>query len=232
LVAGCGRVAAPGSWPARRWFLLSSDTQVLISPPAASVQLRRDLDPVTGCEHSARLPSFGRQVIPSHHLSTLSARRVFQRLGVPTPPSRSKWTRPGWMRSSSHWPSGCRLDCTTATASAIRRSGSVLAAGSSPAHAARRSASSAETRTPDTLPGRRPPCSCGGTGRVRAGTPAARSNSSRPSSTLIVVSKEDRTDPFSASQFQPPSASRSIWIRSAIAATSTPKYAPSGSSGR
>jgi len=40
---------------------------------------------------------------------------------------------------------------------------------------------------------------------------------------LIVVSKEDRTDPFSAWQFQPPSASRSATVRSTIAATSTPK---------
>jgi hypothetical protein len=43
---------------------------------------------------------------------------------------------------------------------------------------------------------------------------------------LIVVSKEDRTDPFPASQFQPPSASRPMRIRSTIAPTSTPKYAP------
>jgi hypothetical protein len=43
---------------------------------------------------------------------------------------------------------------------------------------------------------------------------------------LIVVSKEERTEPFSTSQFQPPSSSRSARIRSTIAATSTPKYAP------
>ena len=49
---------------------------------------------------------------------------MFQRLGAPTPSSRSKWTRPGWMRSSSHRPSGCRFDRTTSTASAIRGSGS------------------------------------------------------------------------------------------------------------
>jgi hypothetical protein len=66
---------------------------------------------------------FDGQAVPSHYSSTLSARRVFQRLGVPTPPSRSKWTRPVWMRSSSHRPSGCRFDRTTATASAIRGSG-------------------------------------------------------------------------------------------------------------
>jgi len=35
------------------------------------------------------------QAVRSHQLSTLSARRVFQRLGVPSAPSRSKWTRPG-----------------------------------------------------------------------------------------------------------------------------------------
>ena len=46
--------------------------------------------------------------------------------------------------------------------------------------------------------------------------PVARSNSSRPSSTLIVVSNEDRTDPFSTSQFQPPSSSRSARTRSTI----------------
>jgi hypothetical protein len=33
---------------------------------------------------------------------------------------------------------------------------------------------------------------------------------------LIVVSNEERTEPFSASQFQPPSASRSPRIRSTI----------------
>ena len=49
------------------------------------------------------------QPFPSHQSSTRSARSVFQRLGAPTPSSRSKWTRPGWMRSSSHRPSGCRL---------------------------------------------------------------------------------------------------------------------------
>ena len=53
--------------------------------------------------------------------------------------------------------------------------------------------------------------------------PVARSNSSSPSSTLIVVSNEERTEPFSASQFQPPSSSRSSRIRSTIGATSTPK---------
>ena len=62
--------------------------------------------------------------------------------------------------------------------------------------------------------------------RTSGDPPVARSNSSRPSSTLIVVSNEDRTDPFSASQFQPPSSSRSPRIRSTIGATSTPKYAP------
>jgi hypothetical protein len=40
---------------------------------------------------------------------------------------------------------------------------------------------------------------------------------------LIVVSNEERTDPFSASQFQPPSASRSPRTRSTIGVTSTPK---------
>jgi len=33
-------------------------------------------------------------------------------------------------------------------------------------------------------------------------TPFARSNSTNPSSTSIVVSKDERTEPFSASQFQ------------------------------
>src|SRR6266540_1406600 len=61
---------------------------------------------------------------PSHQSSTRSARRVFQRLGYPTPPSRAKWTRPGWMRSSNQRPSGCRFERTTSTASAVRESGS------------------------------------------------------------------------------------------------------------
>ena len=46
--------------------------------------------------------------------------------------------------------------------------------------------------------------------------PLCCSNWMRPSSTLIVVSNDDRTDPFSASQFQPPSPSRSPTIRSTI----------------
>ena len=50
----------------------------------------------------------GRQAIPSRQLSTLSARRVLNWLGVPTPPSRSKWTRPGWMASSARI-----ADCVT-----------------------------------------------------------------------------------------------------------------------
>jgi uncharacterized protein (DUF885 family) len=41
-------------------------------------------------ERSARPASSGRQAFASHQLSTLSARRVFQRLGVPAPPSRAK----------------------------------------------------------------------------------------------------------------------------------------------
>jgi hypothetical protein len=43
---------------------------------------------------------------------------------------------------------------------------------------------------------------------------------------LIVVPNDDRTEPISASQFQPPSPRRSSRIRSTIGETSTPKYAP------
>ena len=59
----------------------------------------------------------------SHQSSTRSARRVFQRLGRPMSLSRGKWTRRGWMRSSSQRPSGWRLERTTSMADAIRGSG-------------------------------------------------------------------------------------------------------------
>ena len=63
-----------------------------------------------------------------------------------------------------------------------------------------------------------------GTACARAGTPGrgcgrqrprhrrpwTRSNSSRPSSTLIVVSNDPRVEPFSCSQFQPPSSICSV----------------------
>ena len=81
--------------------------------------------------------------------------------------------------------------------------------GSTPGHAARRSASGSETRTA-ARPGRPPRrCSCAGTAprssrysspRRRAATdsgepPVARSCASSPSSTLIVVANDERTDP-------------------------------------
>ena len=102
--------------------------------------------------------------------------------------------------------------------------------GSSRARAGRRGASSTGTRSRGRRDRRPRRCSCAGTGCARGGTarrrggrraalavaPVARSNSSRPSSTSIVVSNEERTDPFSASQFQPPSASRSPRTRSTI----------------
>ena len=73
--------------------------------------------------------------------------------------------------------------------------------------------------------------------RARAGTPAraggppsppalpppARSYSSRASSTQIVVLNDDRVEPLSASQFQPPSGSCSASSRSTMPRTSWPK---------
>ncbi len=56
--------------------------------------------------------------------------------------------------------------------------------------------------------------------------PIARSCSSRPSTTLIVVPNDDTVAPFSTSQFQPPSGSCSPSSRSTSGATSTPKYEP------
>ncbi len=44
-----------------------------------------------------------------------------------------------------------------------------------------------------------------------------------PSSTLIVVANDERTEPISVSQFQPPSSRRSLTSRSTIDDTSTPK---------
>ena len=56
--------------------------------------------------------------------------------------------------------------------------------------------------------------------------PIARSCSSRPSRTLIVVPNDDTVAPFSTSQFQPPSGSCSPRSRSTSGVMSTPKYAP------
>ena len=53
--------------------------------------------------------------------------------------------------------------------------------------------------------------------------PVARSYSSSPSSTLIVVANDERTEPLTRSQFQPPSASRSPTSLSTMGETSTPK---------
>ena len=51
--------------------------------------------------------------------------------------------------------------------------------------------------------------------------PVARSNSSRPSSTLIVEWKDDRVDPVALSQFQPPSGCCSLTSRATNGAMST-----------
>ncbi len=64
------------------------------------------------------------QAASSHQRNTRRARSVFHRLAVPTGPSMSKWTRPGWMRSSAQRPSGIRFDRTISTASSIRGSAS------------------------------------------------------------------------------------------------------------
>ena len=53
--------------------------------------------------------------------------------------------------------------------------------------------------------------------------PVARSCSSSPSSTLIVVWNDERVEPLGRSQFQPPSSSRSPTSRSTIGDMSTPK---------
>src|SRR5215470_2920279 len=49
--------------------------------------------------------------------------------------------------------------------------------------------------------------------------PVARSWANRPSRTLIVVWKEERTEPFSASQFHPPSSSCSSSSRATTPST-------------
>jgi hypothetical protein len=85
---------APTLAPADRASLLNLDHGQNEQARSTLPRLRRHrfpgADPAMGRDHTGRPPSFGRQAIPSHHLSTLSARRVFQRPGVPTPPSRSK----------------------------------------------------------------------------------------------------------------------------------------------
>ena len=48
----------------------------------------------------------GTDQVPSYQRSTRSARRVFHRLGVPSPSSMSKCVSPGWVFSSSQVPSG------------------------------------------------------------------------------------------------------------------------------
>src|SRR4051794_1360167 len=59
------------------------------------------------------------------------------------------------------------------------------------------------------------------------GAPGAFSNASSPSSPQIVVWNAERTEPRSASQFQPPSASCSLRSRSTSRSLRSPKYAPS-----
>jgi hypothetical protein len=85
---------APTLAPADRASLLNLDHGQNEQARSTLPRLRRHrfpgADPAMGRDHTGRPPSCGRQAIPSHHLSTLSARRVFQRPGVPTPPSRSK----------------------------------------------------------------------------------------------------------------------------------------------
>ena len=56
--------------------------------------------------------------------------------------------------------------------------------------------------------------------------PVARSCASSPSSTLIVVAKEERTEPYSTQQFHPPSSSCSPTRRATTPSTSWSKYAP------
>src|SRR5262245_50680601 len=67
--------------------------------------------------------------------------------------------------------------------------------------------------------------------RIRASVtgdeaPHAFSNASSPSITQIVVWNEERTEPRSASQFHPPSASCSLSSRSTSRSLRSPKYAP------
>ena len=93
-----------------------------------------------------------------------------------------------------------------------RKSGSA----GSPVERRRKSARSSRNASPD----RR-------AARTAGAPPVARSYSSSPSTTLIVVSNDVRVEPLARSQFQPPSGCRSPSRRSTIAVTSTPNQAPS-----
>ena len=103
--------------------------------------------------------------------------------------------------------------------------------GGSPARAGRRRTSTSERKTagsrdlttsPSTVderagdPAGTPPRARGPQSRP-AEPPVARSNSSSPSSTLMLVSNDPRIEPFSCSQFQPPSAICSPRSRSTTA---------------
>src|SRR5215831_18537414 len=59
----------------------------------------------------------------SYQRSTRKARKVFQRLGRPSPSSVSTGITPGYRVSSGHRPSPSRFDATSSIASATRSSG-------------------------------------------------------------------------------------------------------------
>ena len=192
------------------------------------------------------LHSFRRHVRQSraeYQFNTRKARRVFHRLGRPSPSSVSTGISPGYWVSSGH---GRRRRASTRPGRSprprARRARRRRGAGTR-AHAARRSATTSGRRSAST---RRRPCdlarsprrsTAGGRGGARGGIPArgdgprsppgcprsARSYSSRASSTQMVVLNDDRVEPLSASQFQPPSGSCSPSSRSTMPRTSWPK---------
>ena len=159
--------------------------------------------------------------------------------GRPTPPSTSNQVRPGGVRSSGHVPSGERRErrCSTASPSlpsgASGERGGIAGVVEGTQHAYRQRLGWSSSRKVSSAGS---PCSGAGRPpleqellrRWRAPRGMRRATGRalelrQPLEDVVVVANDDRTEPSTRSQFQPPSSSRSPTRRSTRAETSTPK---------
>ena len=168
------------------------------------------------------------------------ARSVFQRLGLPSPSSISKCTLPGWRVLERPSAVGValrfhqldrlgdplvRLDA--GAAQVVEAAQDVVVPVGRVRERVNRASTTSPVESLRNMRRSRRYCSAARTRSVTAAEPpVARSYSRRPSRTLIVVSKEPRVEPFSCSQFQPPSAICSVSSRSTMPWTSSPNQAP------
>ena len=139
----------------------------------------------------------------------------FQRLGRPASSTRIGLARVGPLEQPR--PAGCRLSRTSWTASAARGPGNRPRAGSGPAHAERRSASAAATRTAASARHGTSPVVLRRNSAARAGTPhrgGGLLRPARPAGALVLEQALEHADrrverrhrARSVSQFQPPSS--------------------------